>query len=390
MHFIQVAVGTGHHRHLVADTLGGQVKVSVVENIGERIKLQRVAVEIYAAHVFTQGLVAVAHVEHPGKPAGVEHATNEGLNQTGFARPGGAADRHVEIGIVHSLVEQVDERQLVTVGGRQESCRRQRTVSDNRQKVGHLERLRPLHHTCRLQLFEQAFAAFERHHGQKITQVMIAGRDKLEATLTVTVEHLLLGSERGLCVIGGIRGDVKEVGHQRGLVGRQSLADIAPLLHFLYHVRKVLRVGGFAFLLHVHEFQVGFVLGLHLVLHHQRQCDDKGAGDGELRVQQVGVVVRSGPEKGDFRVTLQVIVRHPGHALFPVPPQAANFQMTGSDLHVKAVIHALIVQVLIRVQLVRHPVHLMRIRVNQLPHQFDHPGRIEDTRRDVSPAERCP
>ncbi len=133
MDFIQVAVRTGHHRHLVADTLGGQVKVSVVENIGKRIKLQRVAVEIHAAHVFTQGLVAVAHVEHPGKPAGVEHAANEGLNQTGFARPGGAADRHVEIGIVHSLVEQVDERQLVTVGGGQESRRRQRTVSDDRQ-----------------------------------------------------------------------------------------------------------------------------------------------------------------------------------------------------------------------------------------------------------------
>ena len=387
MHFIQVAVGTGHHRHLVADTLGGQVKVSVVENIGERIKLQRVAVEIHAAHVFTQGLVAVAHVEHPGKPAGVEHATNEGLNQTGFARPGGAADRHVEIGIVHSLVEQVDERQLVTVGGRQESCRRQRTVSDNRQKVGHLERLRPLHHTCRLQLFEQAFAAFERHHGQKITQVMIAGRDKLEATLTVTVEHLLLGSERGLCVIGGIRGDIKEVGHQGGLVGRQSLADIAPLLHFLYHVRKKLRVGGFAFLLHVHEFHVGFILGLHLVLHHQRQRNDKGAGNGELRVKQVGVVIRGGPEEGHFRITLQMVARHPGYALFPVTPQAANFQMTGGDLHIKAVIDTLIVQILIGVQLIRYAVHLVRVRVYKLAHQFDQPGSIKDTRRNIGTAQ---
>ena len=216
---------------------------------------------------------------------------------------------------------------------------------------------------------------------------MVAGRDKLEATLTVTVEHLLLGSERGLCVIGGIRGDVKEVGHQRGLVGRQSLADIAPLLHFLYHVRKVLRVGGFAFLLHVHEFQVGFVLGLHLVLHHQRQRDDKGAGDGELRVKQVGVVIRGGPEEGHFRITLQMVARHPGYALFPVTPQAANFQMTGGDLHIKAVIDTLIVQILIGVQLIRYAVHLVRVRVYKLAHQFDQPGSIKDTRRNIGTAQ---
>lgn len=46
--------------------------------------------------------IAIAHVEHPGKPAGVEHTANEGLNQTGFTRPGRPADCHVEIGIVHS------------------------------------------------------------------------------------------------------------------------------------------------------------------------------------------------------------------------------------------------------------------------------------------------
>ena len=57
-------------------------------------------------------------MSNTGKPAGVEHTANEGLNQTGFTRPGRPADCHVEIGIVHSLVEQVDERQLISVGGR--------------------------------------------------------------------------------------------------------------------------------------------------------------------------------------------------------------------------------------------------------------------------------
>jgi hypothetical protein len=47
MDFIQVAVRTGHHRHLVADTFCGQVKVSIIENIGERVKLQRIAIEVY-------------------------------------------------------------------------------------------------------------------------------------------------------------------------------------------------------------------------------------------------------------------------------------------------------------------------------------------------------
>ena len=361
--------------------------MSIIQHVGERVKLEGIAIEVYAPHVFTQGLIAIAHVEHPGKPAGVEHTANEGLNQTGFTRPGRPADCHVEIGIVHSLVEQVDERQLISVGGRQESRRRQRAVSDDRQEVSHLERLRPLHHACRLQLFKQALTTLERHHGQKVTQVMVAGRDQLETAFTVTVEHLLFSGERGLCAVCGVRGDIKEVGHQGGLVGRQSLADIAPLLHFFYHVRKKLRVGGFAFLLHVHEFHVGFILGLHLVLHHQRQRDDKGAGDGELRVKQVGVVIRGGPEEGHFRITLQMVARHPGYALFPVTPQAANFQMTGGDLHIKAVIDTLIVQILIGVQLIRYAVHLVRVRVYKLAHQFDQPGSIKDTRRNIGTAQ---
>ncbi len=94
------------------------------------------------------------------------------------------------------LVEQVDERQLISVGGRQESRRRQRAVSDDRREVSHLERLRPLNHACRLQLFKQALTTLERHHGQKVTQVMVAGRDKLETAFTVAVEHLLFSGER--------------------------------------------------------------------------------------------------------------------------------------------------------------------------------------------------
>lgn len=56
-----------------------------------------------------------------------------------------------------------------------------------------------------------------------------------------------------------------------------------------------------------------------------------------------------------------MVARHPGYALFPVTPQAANFQMTGGDLHIKAVIDTLIVQILIGVQLIRYAVHLVRV-----------------------------
>ena len=62
------------------------------------------------------------------------------------------------------------------------------------------------------------------------------------------------------------------------------------------------------------------------VLHHQRQRDDKGAGDGELRVKQVGVVIRGGPEECHFRITLQMVARHPGYALFPVTPGRPIFR----------------------------------------------------------------
>ncbi len=149
----------------------------------------------YTPPCFHTGTYSHRPCRTPGKPAGVEHTANEGLNQTGFTRPGRPADCHVEIGIVHSLVEQVDERQLISVGGGGSPAGASGLSATIGRRLA-TERLSPLHHACRLQLFEQAFAAFERHHGQKITQVMVAGRDKLEATLTVTVEHLLLGSER--------------------------------------------------------------------------------------------------------------------------------------------------------------------------------------------------
>ena len=169
--------------------------MGIIENIGERVKLQRITIEVDPAHVFAQGLIAIPHIEHPGKTAGVQHAADQRLYQPRFTCPGGAADRHIEVGVIHPFIKKVDIRQLVAVGRRQQTGRGQRAVGHHGQKIGDLERFGPFDHPGRLQLSEQSLTGFEGQHGQKVTQVMVAGRDQLETAFTKTVQHLLFGGE---------------------------------------------------------------------------------------------------------------------------------------------------------------------------------------------------
>ncbi|KYO97878.1 hypothetical protein AU254_20945, partial [Yersinia pestis] len=52
----------------------------------------------------------------PREAAGVDDTAYQGLDKPGFPRAGGAAHRHIEVGVTHAAAEQVDKRQLVAVG----------------------------------------------------------------------------------------------------------------------------------------------------------------------------------------------------------------------------------------------------------------------------------
>lgn len=207
---------------------------------------------------------------------------------------------------------------------------------------------------------------------------MVVGWDQLEIVFMVIVEYLLFSGERGFCVVCGVCGDIKEVGYQGGLVGCQLLVDIVLFLYFFYYVWKKFCVGGFVFFFYVYEFYVGFILGFYLVFYYQCQCDDKGVGDGEFWVKQVGVVICGGLEECYFWIIFQMVVCYLGYVFFFVMFQVVNFQMIGGDLYIKVVIDILIVQILIGVQFIWYVVYFVWVWVYKFVYQFDQFGSIKD------------
>ncbi len=67
----------------------------------------------------------------PRQSPGVQHAADKWLYQPGFTGPGCSTDRHVVVGVIHPLKEDIDKRQLVTVGGCQQACRCQGLSATN-------------------------------------------------------------------------------------------------------------------------------------------------------------------------------------------------------------------------------------------------------------------
>ena len=78
-----------------------------------------------------------------------------------------------------------------------------------------------------------------------------------------------------------------------------------------------------------------------------------------------------------------MIAGNTGRLFFPFTVQQANFQVVCGDLHVETVFHTLIIEVLIRVQLVRFTVHFTRIRVDLLTHHVDQALCIQNPSRDL-------
>ena len=111
-------------------------------------------------------------------------------------------------------------------------------------------------------------------------------------------------------------------------------------------------------------------MGFHLVFHHQSQRQDERTGDGQFRVQQVAVVVGHVPQEGDFRVTGQMEIQDAGRAVPAVLTQAQR-QVISPDFQIKTVLHTLIIQIRIRVQLTSFRVQRVRIMVNHLPDNLD-------------------
>lgn len=91
-------------------------------------------------------------------------------------------------------------------------------------------------------------------------------------------------------------------------------------------------------------------MGFHLIFHHQCQRQDERAGNGHFRVQQIAVVIGHVPQEGDFRVTGQMEIQDTGCAVPAVLTQAQR-QVIRPDLQIKTVLHTLIIQIRIRVQL---------------------------------------
>ncbi|CQF93899.1 Uncharacterised protein [Salmonella enterica subsp. enterica serovar Typhimurium str. DT104] len=386
MDFVKVAVGAGHHRQLVADTFGRLVNIG---DIGEGVKTQGLPVQVHPAHIFAQGLVPVPHVKHHCKAAGIQHAADKRLYQPGLARPGSSADRHVVVGVVHSPEENINKGQLVTVGRSQQPGGRQRVIRHQGHQVGHIEALRPLHHTGFLQLLKQSLPGHKGQAGQEITHVVKARRNQLKTVFTETVQDILLRFQRRFLVVAAERRDIEKVGHHRGLVRRQALAQVSPLLRFLLHGREPFGVGGLRLLLQIHVLQVRFAVGLHLVFHHQGQRQNERTGDGQLRVQQIAVIIRRVPQEGDFRVTGQMKTHDARGAVFPVIAQSQR-QVILPDLQVKGVVHALVIQVGIRVQPAPGRMDGFRIVINHLPDNINKCLRINGLCADVCPLQGSP
>ncbi len=95
-----------------------------------------------------------------------------------------------------------------------------------------------------------------------------------------------------------------------------------------------------------------------------------GQGDGQFRVQQVAVVVGHVPQEGDFRVTGQMEIQDAGRAVPALLTQAQR-QVIRPDFQVKTVLHTLIIQIRIRVQLTSFRIQGVRVMVNHLPDNID-------------------
>ena len=85
-----------------------------------------------------------------------------------------------------------------------------------------------------------------------------------------------------------------------------------------------------------------------------------------------------------------MIIGNTGDFLFTVPVQQTNLQVVCSDLHIKTVIHTLIIQVLVRVQFVRLTVHFTRIRVHLFTHDIDQALGIQYPRWNLRPLQGSP
>ena len=64
--------------------------------------------------------------------------------------------------------------------------------------------------------------------------------------------------------------------------------------------------------------------------------------------------------------------------------------MVRRHLHIETVFDALVIQILIRVQLIRLAIHFFRVRVDLLTHHIDQALRIQDSGRDLRSLQRGP
>ena len=87
-----------------------------VPDVRKRVEAQLRTIEVHPAGLVTVVLVAVAHVDNPGKSACVQHVAQDALRQEGLSRPGGAGYGNVEVSAAVFLPEHVKERHLIAVG----------------------------------------------------------------------------------------------------------------------------------------------------------------------------------------------------------------------------------------------------------------------------------
>ena len=211
--------------------------------------------------------------------------------------------------------------------------------------------------------------------------------NQLEAIFTEAVQYVLLDLQRSFLVIAAEEGHVQKIAHQRGLPGRQALAQIAPLFCLLRHAREELGVAGLGLLLKIHELQVGLVLRLYLVFHAKDQRQDKRARNGQFRVEKVAVVVGHIPEEGQLRIFGQLEVHDARGAVATVTAQPQR-HVVGLHLQVKGIVHALVVQILERVQFPFGGIQRIRVVVNHFARNADEGIRVHAAGGYLRPLQR--
>ncbi|VFT06849.1 transposase TnpA, Tn21 [Escherichia coli] len=145
--------------------LTGSISVMFANGLKRRVSPSR-----YTPPMFShKRLVAIPHVEHHGKAPGVQHAADKWLYQPGFTGPGCSTDRHVVVGVIHPLKEDIDKRQLVTVRwGASRPAGVRGLSATNGIRVGHIKALCSLNHTGLFQLFKQPFPG---HKGRQVRKL---------------------------------------------------------------------------------------------------------------------------------------------------------------------------------------------------------------------------